>query len=85
MSIIDTIPRYWKAVMGFLAPAAVVISTSVLKGSDGGSHITQAELITALCAAVLTSGGVALVPNRPKPLDNTADNGTDDELRGEVE
>ena len=50
--------RPWKAVVGFVAPGAVILGSSVLGGSDGGSHVTQAEWITAAVACVVTSGGV---------------------------
>lgn len=56
-------PRYWKAVMGFLTPAAVVISSSTLESSAGGSTITSTEWITAGCAAVITAGAVAIKGN----------------------
>lgn len=61
--MLRNLPRYWKAVMGFLAPAAVVISSSTLDSSAGGDTITQAEWITAGCAAVITAGAVALKGN----------------------
>lgn len=54
----DKIAPYWKAVIGFFAPAATMLTGAVLEGSDGGSHITQGEWITALCAAVITGGAV---------------------------
>lgn len=61
----NKIAEYWKAVVGFIAPGAVVIGSSVLEGSDGGSAVTQAEVITALVACIITAGGVAVVRNRP--------------------
>ncbi len=61
-----TVGRYWKAVVGFVVPAAVVITASVQSGSDGGSALTTAEWITAACAAVITAGGVAAVKNTTK-------------------
>ena len=60
----DKIAPYWKAVMAFIAPAAVVIMASVTDASAGGADITAAEWITALCTAVVTSAGVYAVPNR---------------------
>jgi len=60
----DFIGRYWKAVVGFLIPAAVVITSAVQATSDGGTAVTKAEWITAACAAVITSGGVGLARNR---------------------
>lgn len=58
---------YWKATLGFLAPAAVVITSATLEASAGGDKITQAEWITAACAAVITAGAVGLKENGPKP------------------
>lgn len=52
------IAPYWKAVLGFILPGAVIIGSSVTSTSDGGSHITTAEWVTALVAAIVTSGGV---------------------------
>ena len=56
---------YYKAVVGFVAPAAVVLTSSVTDASAGGSSITTAEWITAACACVITSAAVAGVPNKP--------------------
>lgn len=50
--------------MGFLAPAAVVLSSATLDSSAGKSSITQAEWITAACAAVITAGAVGLKGNK---------------------
>lgn len=63
----DFIGRYWKAIVGFLVPAAVVITSAVQATSDGGTSVTKAEWITAICAAVVTSSGVGLVKNRTAP------------------
>lgn len=54
---------YWKAVLGFIAPAASTLIIAVQDGSAGGSAITQSEWITALCTAVVTSGAVAVKGN----------------------
>lgn len=62
----DKIAPYWKAVMGFIAPAAVVIIASVTTASDGGTAITAAEWVTAVCTAVVTSAGVYAVPNQKR-------------------
>lgn len=64
MNVLGKLPYYWKAVMGFLAPAAVVLTASVLEGSAGGESITQGEWITAACAAVVTAGAVGLKGNK---------------------
>lgn len=55
---VNRIAPYWKAVVGFVAPAAVVITASVTEASVGGTAITTGEWITAVCAAVITSAGV---------------------------
>lgn len=60
---VNNIPRYAKAVVGFIVPGAVILGSSVTSGSDGGSHITAAEWVTALVACVVTSGGVAVTRN----------------------
>lgn len=54
----DRIAPYWKAVVAFVAPGAVVITAATLDASAGGDAITTAELITAACACVITAGGV---------------------------
>lgn len=67
MKVMDFVGRFWKALVGFAVPAAVIITSAVQSGSDGGSSITTAEWVTAICAAVITAGGVAVTGNRPKP------------------
>lgn len=62
----EALAPYWKAVMAFLAPAAVVVIASVTEVSDGGTAITGSEWITALATAVVTAGGVYAVPNRAR-------------------
>lgn len=54
-----------KAVVGFVAPAAVVLTGAVLAGSDGGTSITQGEIVTAVCACFITGYGVYKVRNKP--------------------
>jgi hypothetical protein len=56
---------YLKALVGFVAPGAVVIGSSVLDGSDGGSTITAAELVTAGVAMIVTAAGVYGARNAP--------------------
>lgn len=58
MTIIQTVRPYWKAVVGFLAPGAVVLTSAVTEASAGGEHITQGEWVTAACAAVITAAAV---------------------------
>ncbi len=54
---------YWKAVVGFVAPGAVVLGSAVTEASSGGEAITAAEWVTALVACVVTSAAVYTVPN----------------------
>lgn len=61
---LSSVAPYWKAVVGFITPGAVVIGSAVLEGSDGGATITTAEWVTAIVACVITAGGVWAVPNR---------------------
>ncbi len=60
----DTVGRYWKAIVGFIAPGAVIVGSSTLSGSDGGSNITTAEWVTAIVACIVTAAGVGVVKNR---------------------
>lgn len=59
-----TLGRYWKAVIGFIAPGATIIGYAVTEASDQGSVITQGEFITALVACIVTAGGVAAASNK---------------------
>ena len=54
----NSIAPYWKAVVGFVAPAAVVLTSAVTESSKHGEHITQGEWVTAICAAVITGAAV---------------------------
>ena len=66
-----SIGKYWKAVVGFVAPGAVVVGSAVMDGSVGGSNITTSEWITAGVACVVTAAGVAAVRNNnPDPTDS---------------
>lgn len=49
--------RYWKAILGGLVAGL----GSVAAGLPDG--LTQAEIITAIVAALVAAGGVGLVPN----------------------
>jgi len=57
--------KYWKAVVGFVAPGAVLIGSAVTEASDGGSRITTSEWVTAAVACIVTAAGVAAVRNTP--------------------
>lgn len=61
--MLDQIKPYAKAVVAFIAPAAVTITAAVTPGSDGGAAITAAEWITAACACIITAAGVYATPN----------------------
>lgn len=61
------IARYWKAVVGFVAPGAVIIGASVLDVSDGGNRVTGAELVTAAVACITTASSVYAVKNKRRP------------------
>lgn len=56
---------YFKAVVGFVAPAAVVLTSAVQSASAGGEAITGGEWVTAICATIITGAGVYAVPNAP--------------------
>jgi hypothetical protein len=64
---VEYVAYYWKAVVGFVAPAAAIIISSVMDGSAGGETITQGEWITALCTAFVTAAAVAAKANGPRP------------------
>lgn len=54
---------YLKAVVGLIAPGAVVIGAAVTAASDGGTAITGAEWVTAVVACIVTAAGVYVTPN----------------------
>lgn len=54
---------YLKAVVGFVAPGAVVIGSAVTPASDGGTAITWPELVTAGVACIVTAAGVYATKN----------------------
>lgn len=60
----NTIAPYFKAVVAFIAPGAVVLTSAVTDASAGGAAITPGEWVTAACATVITAAGVYAVPNR---------------------
>lgn len=57
---------YWKAVVAFVAPGAVVLTASVQDASAGGEAITAGEWVTAACACIITGAGVYGVRNRDR-------------------
>ena len=62
--MLEQLAPYWKAVLGFVAPGAVVIGSAVTEASDGGTAITGAEWVTAIVACIVTGSAVYAVPNR---------------------
>ncbi|MFM9430078.1 hypothetical protein [Arthrobacter sp. MP_2.3] len=61
----NVLAPYLKAIVGFIAPGAVILTSAVQAGSDGGVFVTQGELITAACATVITAAAVYATPNKP--------------------
>lgn len=67
--MLENLKPYAKAVVAFLAPAAVSLTSAVQEASAEGSHITSAEWVTAICACVITSAAVFAMPNKdPRAL-----------------
>ena len=60
----NVLAPYFKAVVAFVAPGAVVLTSAVTTGSAGGEFVTQGELITAACATVITAAAVYATPNK---------------------
>ncbi|MCF6376887.1 hypothetical protein L2K70_04665 [Nocardioides KLBMP 9356] len=60
----NKIAPYWKAVVGFVAPGAVLIGSAVTEASAGAEHITTGEWVTAVVACIVTSAAVYGTPNR---------------------
>lgn len=56
---------YFKAVVGFIAPGAVILTSAVQESSAGGELITSGEWVTAICATIITGAAVYAVPNKP--------------------
>lgn len=61
----NSIAPYWKALIGFIAPGAVVLTGAVTETSAAGASITTGEWVTAVCAAVITGAAVYGKSNRP--------------------
>lgn len=59
----NTVSRYWKAVVAFVAPGAVLIGAATLSESAAGDKITTAEWVGALVACIVASAGVAVTKN----------------------
>lgn len=65
-AMIDKIAPYWKAVVAFVDPAAVTLTSAVTETSAGGTSITPGEWVTAVCACFITAAAVYAVPNVPR-------------------
>lgn len=70
MATLKPTKAIWAAIIGFVAPGAVVLTSAVTARSELGAVITTAEWITAACACIITSaaGGFTVyrVENKPK-------------------
>ena len=55
---------YYKALVGFVAPGAVVLTAAVTDSSPAGEAITAGEWVTALCACLISGAAVYATPNR---------------------
>lgn len=62
----DAIAPYWKAVIGFIAPGATVVITSLVEGTDGGTRVTGSEWLMALMTAIVSAAAVYTVPNKAR-------------------
>lgn len=63
----NALAPYFKAVVAFVAPAAVTLTSAVLENSAGGTAITTGEAVTAACACIITAAAVYGVPNKAAP------------------
>lgn len=61
----NALAPYFKAVVAFIAPGAVVLTSAVTEASIGGEAITTGEWVTAVCATIITGAAVYAVPNKP--------------------
>jgi hypothetical protein len=68
--------HYWKAILAFLVPGAVIIGSAVTSGSDGGTTITTAEWVTAIVAMIVTGGAVGFGPANAPATPATPTTGT---------
>lgn len=61
--MIDRLRPYAKAVVGFIAPGAVLVGSAVTESSRGGEAITTSEWVTATVACIVNAAAVWRVPN----------------------
>lgn len=62
--MIEFLASIAKALVAFVAPGAVVLTSAVQEVSAGGEAITSGEWVTAVCATIITGAAVYAVPNR---------------------
>jgi hypothetical protein len=63
----NALAPYFKALVAFIAPGAVVLTSAVTEASAGGELITSGEWVTAICATIITGAAVYAVPNKHSP------------------
>lgn len=61
--MIEKIAQYRKAIAAFLVPGLLVLGTSLIATSDGGTAITAAEWVSIVIAMLGTGTVVTVVPN----------------------
>lgn len=59
------INRYWKSIVAFIAPGAVLLGAATMDETPGGESITQGEFVRAVVAMIVTAGAVLVVPGDP--------------------
>jgi len=62
---VNALAPYFKAVVAFIAPGAVILTSAVTESSARGELITSGEWVTAICATIITGAAVYAVPNTP--------------------
>ena len=60
----NALAPYFKALVAFIAPGAVILTSAVQSNSVGGELITSGEWVTAVCATIITGAAVYAVPNK---------------------
>lgn len=66
--MLTKIAPYYKAVMGFLVPAAGGVLAAIQDSSPGGSTITKEEWIGCAALGIVTGGAVWAAPWRPSTV-----------------
>lgn len=62
--LVAGIAARWKAVAGFLAPGAVLLTGAILDSSPGGAGIVREEWVSMLVAMFVTGAAVHQTPNK---------------------